>query len=212
MLRHIQISFTFALMLLVAGLNAQVMIGDGVNIKNGTNFIIHNQEVIIASDEIKGEGNLIISHETQQKITVNQHLQSDLKIQILADNPEITGKYARKFEAKYLPPFTDEIKLAIQQEKSEQTKNQLPIRYINTEGLVYDTQENKKAEPAFSSLPMDVHDGFVVNETMQTHAISFNFDYILPIYSVTLNEKRFSDYAELYEFQSLTAILKPPIV
>ena len=197
------------LLLSFTSVQAQVYIGDGVSVQKGTKFVIQNQEVHIDTDEIKGDGSITINHDSEQKITVNQDFKSTKQLDITSQNLEISGKYAQNFELKYLPALTEEVILA----KKENAADSLPVRYINIEGLVYDTEtkeEEKLAE--FRLIPINTYNGFVVTEVMRSAAVDITFDYILPIYSVTLNDERFSDYAELYEFESLTAILKPPIV
>ena len=191
------------------GAYAQVHIGDGVTISNGTIVTIQNQDVIIATDEIKGEGVLFIQNDKIQKITVLNNFRTNSTVQIISNEIRVEGRYAQKFAAHHLPPLSEEI---IASSKKEQLKKDLPIRYINTEGLVYDKDEDKKADPVLTSLPKDVSGGIIVSEILQMQVADIQSDYIIPIYSVILNDERILGSAELYEFECLTALLRPPIV
>lgn len=192
------------------GLYAQVHIGDGLTISEGTSLTISNQDVVIATDEIKGEGSLVITNDKEQKITLTQKVRSNTSIEVKAENIQVIGEKTQYFALEHLPPLTEKIIAKVQERKIEED---LPVRYINAEGLTFgDENEPQELEAQFTSLPNDVSGGIMVSEVLQWQAAEFTTDYILPIYSFTFNDVRFSDYAELYEFQSLTAILKPPIV
>lgn len=209
MLRQIQIIFTFILILATAGISAQVHIGDGVTVKKGTSFVIQNQDVHLNTEEIKGEGSITISNDNEQQISVNSKLNTTERINITAENTVLNGKYASVF----IPERTDNLAIEQNQTVAKNSTEDLPVRYVNTEGLVYGSKEKKKAEdPVFRSLQPTEYNGVLVTSTAEFYAVDLPTDYIIPIYSFTLNDERFSDYAELYEFESLTAILKPPIV
>ena len=204
---NIWILLTF--ILFSTGTNGQVYIGDGVSISEGTNLTIVDQEVILSTNEIKGEGKIIIHHHQTQNITVLNNFKSKKKFQISANKIKIEGRYAQKFAAYHLPPLTEEI---IASKTEEKLNQDLPIRYINTEGRVYDLKDEKEENPILSSTPKDVSDGIIVSQRDQRLFADLQLDYIIPIYSVLLKNERFSDCAELYKFECLTAILKPPIV
>ena len=204
--RKLYITFITLFVLGATGVFAQVYIGDGLKISEGTQIMIQNQDVIFDTDEIKGEGNLQIQHHKNVKISVLKNLNADANIQIEASVVDYQGDFGQKFAARNLPKLTEEIIAAA---KKEETEGFL-IRYINTEGLVYDTPNEEPSEPTFDALPTDVADGIMISEVLRLQAADFLHDYIIPIYSITLNDERFSDYAELYEFESLTAIWKPP--
>ena len=208
MYRNIQSILSFLLLLLLAVTNAQVHIGDGVTISKGTTFVIVDSEVNIDTEKINGEGVLLISNDKEQLITVHKNLESTADIQVNAQKTSVNGQFAANFRLEHLPSLTSDIIVA----KKQAAQKELPVRYINTEGLVYDTPVKEKPVETYNELPNNVHHGVVVTEVMQSQAVQNYSDYIIPIYSVTLNDERFSDYAELYEFESLTAIFKPPIV
>lgn len=204
------IMLVIAMFLCSTGAFAQVHIGNGVTINKGTSITIQGQDVIFDTDEIKGEGKIIIQNEKSQKITVNKDFKSNDQIEIKSNHLEVNGRYAQKFAAHHLPPISDEI---IAAKQKEEAKQELPVRYINTEGLTFGFENNEeKKEPSISALPKDVSGGIIISEVMQMQTADLNEDYIIPIYSVILNVERFSDDAELYEFECSTAILKPPIV
>ncbi|MDO5654891.1 MAG: hypothetical protein Q4G27_01985 [Flavobacteriaceae bacterium] len=194
-------------MLLISA-KAQVMIGDGLKIEKGTSFVIKNQDIIIDTEEIKGEGKLVISNDNNQKITVNQAVQSKVEIEILSEKIQWNGSKSENLAKLFSPDLNRVEPLLVQDIKNEE----LPVIYINTEGIVYDIEDSETQLAVYNSLPNDVHHGFIITEIMQSYAIEFYPYYNLPIYSFTLNDKRFLDYAELYEFQSLTAVFRPPII
>lgn len=96
--------------------------------------------------------------------------------------------------------------------KIDEAKEELPIKYVNIEGDTYGKkhEEEKEKDPQLAAGNWNVVDGIMTSEITRTNLV-LTFDYLLPIYSFKLNKKRFSDYAELYEFQVPTAILRPPI-
>lgn len=96
--------------------------------------------------------------------------------------------------------------------KVDEAKEELPIKYINIEGDTYGKkhEEEKEKDPQLEAGNWNVVDGIMTSEITRINLV-LTFDYLIPIYSFKLNKKRFSDYAELYEFQVPTAILRPPI-
>lgn len=209
----------FALLLLLCGTSmfAQVHIGKGVSVTKGTNFIIAEQDVIINTDSIGGEGNLIISNTDSQKIIVRNKVKTKLDIQIDSDKIKTEGTYAQHFALEHLPPLTEDVIAKVKEIKKEKIKKELPVRYINYEGLTFNdntkdnTDKPTERKTEFNSQPSNSSHGIMITQVMQMHAFVPTNDYLLPIYS-TLNDSRFLDYAELYTFESLTAILKPPTV
>lgn len=194
----------------ITWVNGQVVIGNGLNISEGTTLQVKNLDVIINTDKIEGKGTLSLSHDKDQKITVAQPLKTKIKLNIDADLTEINGSGKQPFALQFLPPLSNQIILAKEKEK---IKNSLPVRYLNVEGKTFevDTKQEKTQEFAVELDYSDFATAYVLVDSLQVKATTFNLYYIIPIYSFLLNNERFSDYAELYEFKCLTALLKPPI-
>lgn len=207
-MRNHHILLVFLMFLCSTGAYAQIHLGDGLSIGEGTSITIKNQEVIIATDEIKGKGIISIQNDDSQKITVLKNFKSNSALKIDSKDLKVEGRYAEQFAAYHLPPLSEEI---IASKKENEIKNDLPVRYINSEGLTFGNKDDEKNKTVVSSLPKDVSGGIIISEVLRMQFTDNQTDYIIPIYSVLLNVERFSDNAELYEFECLTAILRPPI-
>ncbi len=207
-MRNQYILLVLIMFLCSTGAYGQVHIGDGLSIGEGTSITIKNQAVIIATDEIKGKGNISIQNDDVQTITVLKNFKSNSAIKVESNDLKIDGMYAEQFAINSLPPLSEEI---IASKKENEIKNDLPIRYINTEGLTFGENNDEQNKTVVSSSPKDVSGGIMISEVLRMQFTDYQTDYIIPIYSVLLNVERFSDNAELYEFECLTAILRPPI-
>lgn len=198
-----------AFILFCTGANAQVFIGDGVSIGANTQITIVEKDVIIATEEIQGEGELNLINSSTLNITVSENFKTNVDLHILSPNVQIEGNYAEKFAAQYLPFLTEEI---IASTQDNEVQEDLPVRYINTEGKVFPVDKEEEKDVVINSLSKDVESETIMSEILRIKLANLQTDYIIPIYSNRFNDQRNSDSAELYEFECLTAILKPPIV
>ena len=117
--RKLYITFITLFALGATGVFAQVYIGDGLKISEGTQIMIQNQDVIFDTDEIKGEGNLQIQHHKNVKISVLKNLNADANIQIEASVVDYQGDFGQKFAARNLPKLTEEIIAAAKKKKQK---------------------------------------------------------------------------------------------
>ncbi|MXV38015.1 hypothetical protein GO491_04890 [Flavobacteriaceae bacterium Ap0902] len=190
---------------------AQVVIGDGLTITDGTTMHIQNQEVIINTQEIKGKGKLNIHHDNKQNLNIAKNLETDVSLNITSQSINIIGESKQYFALHFLPSFSNEIIAAKEEHKNKEV---LPVNYINFEGktfkIIDDEKDQNQAE--FTIGFEDFSSTIIILETLQIKGVQLNSDYILPIYSNSINNERFSDYAKLYKFECLTALLRPPIV
>ncbi|MGI9527133.1 MAG: hypothetical protein ACR2MS_08500 [Weeksellaceae bacterium] len=210
-LKKVNYISTFLLFLLTINLvNGQVVIGDGLTISEGTTMRIINQDVTINSDQIAGGGSLVIESDTTQNIYIAKDLKTDIDVNIQSRDININGAGKIYFALHHLPSLSDEI---IAAKKKEEQKH-LPVKYINFEGKTFkvESDEDSNTQKLDTAINlMDIPSPWILVDSIQIKGATINLDYIIPIYSFLLNNERFSDYAELYEFKCLTALLKPPI-
>lgn len=169
----------------------QLKVKGKMQVSEGVNFVIVGG--------IEGEEN-IISHDG--KVVVSKVNTEKGNVITIASNVPNSEKSKNK---KSLAQKKSKNKI-------DEAKEELPIKYVNIEGDTYGKkhEEEKEKDPQLAAGNWNVVDGIMTSEITRTNLV-LTFDYLLPIYSFKLNKKRFSDYAELYEFQVPTAILRPPI-
>lgn len=169
----------------------QLKVKGKMQVSEGVNFVIVG--------EIEGEEN-IISHDGEVVVS-KVNTEKGNVITIASNVPNSEKSNNKKSLAKKKS-----------KNKIDEAKEELPIKYVNIEGDTYGKkhEEEKEKDPQLAAGNWNVVDGIMTSEITRTNLV-LTFDYLLPIYSFKLNKKRFSDYAELYEFQVPTAILRPPI-
>src|SRR5690554_4887717 len=88
-----------------SGINAQIFIGDGLSIQENTQITIVESDLIIATDEIKGEGSINLIHSSNQNISVLEDFETNAILQVTAKNIDIEGEHKNKLALHFLPPF-----------------------------------------------------------------------------------------------------------
>ncbi|MDO5510536.1 MAG: hypothetical protein Q4F57_07550 [Weeksellaceae bacterium] len=187
------------LALLSQQVSAQLYIGENVKISSGTSIIVVEEDVVLHSDSISGDGKI---HVYGGKLVTSSEQNSSAKDMVIVHNQPLQDSQIdiKSNQERALVATADAI----------EDSTPLPIRYINIEGLVYDTQEpTKESQPKLSAEFPVSNAGFIVVSLLKFPALTSDFYYNIPIYSYTLH-KRFSDFAELYTSQNPTSIFRPP--
>lgn len=185
------IIFTILMLALVVSVKAQVFIGEGVHISNGSDLVVVEQEVTIEGETLNGE--ITVIQKGEKHIVRNQ--KDTKKIFYTKSTNKTPSKKKTKVAAK-----------------KTAAKKEIPVRYVNYESDAYREEDQaKKMVLVVKEDKGNASGGITISDSyrMQVSPIQ---DIILPIYIVTHYDERFSDCAELYEFEFPTAIYRPPVM
>lgn len=178
----------FLLLALPFVAKAQVFIGEGISVKGNTTITVVESNVVV-SEHVNLDKNSItfVDNDGEKNLVIYKKRASAKK-----KNSHITKK------SESSKTTADE-------------KEDLPVRYVNIEGESYVKNKAYSPSPEITKdTRKDVSGGVVVNDMQQLNLLKTT-DYIFPIYSNYFTKERFSSYAKLYEFEYLTALLRPPI-